>query len=377
MPVNSLHPFFEPQGIVIVGARRSFGFGYGLPLFLQKQGWGNRLYLVNPSGGELFGQNIYQRVQDVPAPVDLAVVIVPADGVPGVMEEIGERGIKNVIIESAGFAEIGESGLALQEKVKTIAGKYGMRVIGPNCVGVVNTENRFCSVELIEESLTPGPVSIIAQSGVFGNIILDHFYQFGLFVSKAITLGNRLGVDESDMLDYLNNDPLTRVIVIYLEGAANGQRLKESLSRVTPNKPVIILKSGRTQSGKQATASHTGSMSGQDQIYNALFAQTGAIRAESLSQLIDLTRVFVTQPLSKGNRLGIITSSGSLGALATDVAVSMGLIVPSLSSLTMNLVREMAPDWMNVKTRLMLVPQGNMGGYCLYWWLIPTLIWSW
>jgi len=368
MSVGSLQNFFEPQGIVIVGARRSFGFGYGIPLFLQKQGWGNRLYLVNSAGGELHGQNVYKRVQDVPSLIDLAIVIVPAEAVPGVMEEIGERGIRSVIIETAGFAEIGERGMALQEGVKTIAMQYHMRVIGPNCVGVVNTENKFCSVELIEESLTPGPLSIIAQSGVFGNILLDHLPQYGLLISKAVTLGNRVDVDESDVLDYLDRDPMTRVIMVYLEGAANGRRLMQSLAHVTQRKPVLILKSGRTEAGKRATASHTGSMSGQDNIYRAAFAQVGAIRAESLSQLIDLARVFTTKPLSKGNRLGIITTSGSLGALATDVAVSSGLTVPPLSSFIVKQAREISPDWMNVKNPLDIGPSG------IYGKLLPMLL---
>jgi acyl-CoA synthetase (NDP forming) len=233
-----------------------------------------------------------------------------------------------------------------------------MRVIGPNCVGVVNTANKFASVELIDESLPPGPVAVIAQSGVFGNILLDHIHQYGLYVSKAVTLGNRIDVDESDMLDYFDRDPMTRLIMLYLEGTADGPRFKETLSRVARNKPVLILKSGRTGEGKQATASHTGSMSGQDNIYNAVFAQTGAIRAESLSHLMDLARVFATQPLPKGNRLGIITTSGSLGALATDIAVSSGLAMPPLSSITAGRAREIAPDWMNVKNPLDLGPSG-------------------
>lgn len=368
MSVGSLQNFFEPQGVVVVGARRSFGFGYGIPLFLQKQGWGNRLYLVNSAGGQMHGQNVYKRVRDVPSPVDLAIVIVPAEAVPGVMEEIGERGIRSVIIETAGFAEIGKRGMALQERVKAIAMQYRMRVIGPNCVGVVNTENKFCSVELIEESLTPGPLSIIAQSGVFGNILLDHLPQYGLSISKAVTLGNRLDVDESDVLDYLDRDPMTQVIMMYLEGATNGRRLMQSLAHVTQKKPVLILKSGRTEAGKRATASHTGSMSGEDNIYRAAFAQTGAIRAESLSQLVDLARVFATQPLLKGNRLGIITTSGSLGALATDVAVSSGLTVPPLSSLMVKQAREISPDWMNVKNPLDTGPSG------IYGKLLPMLL---
>ena len=351
-----------------MGARKSFGFGYGIPLFLQKQGWGNRLFLVNPGGGELHGQPVYKRVQDVPSPVDLAIVIVPAEAVPGVMEDVGERGIRNIILETAGFAEIGEKGVVLQERVKALAMQYGMRVIGPNCVGVVNTENRFCSVEIMEESLTPGPLSIIAQSGVFGNILLDYLPQYGLFVSKAVTLGNRVDVDESDVLDYLDCDPATRVIMIYLEGTANGRRFMESLARVTKKKPVLILKSGRTTAGKQATASHTGSLSGRDNIYGAAFAQAGAIRAESLSQLIDLARVFTTQPLPQGNRLGIITTSGSLGALSTDVAVSSGLTVPPLSSWMVNQARERSPEWMNVKNPLDIGPSG------IYSQLLPMLL---
>src|SRR4030043_928102 len=368
MSTGSLQNFFEPQGVVIVGARRSFGFGYGIPLFLQKQGWGNRLYLVNSAGGQLHGQNVYRRVRDIPSPVDLAIVIVPAEAVPGVMEEIGERGIRSVIIETAGFAEIGERGMALQERVKTIAMQYRMRVIGPNCVGVVNTENKFFSVELIEESLTPGPLSIIAQSGVFGNILLDHLPQYGLLISKAVTLGNRLDVDESDVLDYLDRDPMTQVILMYLEGATNGRGLMQSLAHVTQKKPVLILKSGRTEAGKRATASHTGSMSGEDNIYSAAFAQAGAIRAESLSQLIDLARVFTPHPLLKGNRLGIITTSGSLGALATDVAVSSGLTVPPLSSFMVKQAREISPNWMNVKNPLDIGPSG------IYGKLLPMLL---
>jgi acetyltransferase len=368
MSVDSLQTFFEPKGVAVVGARRSFGFGYGIPLFLQKQGWGNRLYLVNSAGGQIHGQNVYKQVRDVPSPVDLAIVIVPAEAVLGVMEEIGERGIRSVIIETAGFAETGKRGMALQERVKAIAMQYRMRVIGPNCVGVVNTENKFCSVELIEESLTPGSLSIIAQSGVFGNILLDHLPQYGLLISKAVTLGNRVDVDESDVLDYLDRDPMTQVIMMYLEGATNGRRLMQSLARVTQKKPVLILKSGRTEAGKRATASHTGSLSGQDNVYGAAFSQAGAIRAESLSQLIDLARVFTTQPYPKGNRLGILTTSGSLGALATDVAVSSGLTLPPLSSLMVKRVREISPDWMNVKNPL------DIGPSAIYGELLPMLL---
>ena len=208
------------------------GFGFGIPAFLKKNGWGDRTFLVNPSGGEIGGMKAYQKIAAVPGPVDLAIVIVPANAIAGALTQIAERGIRHVIIESAGFAETGEKGRILQEEIRELAARLGLRVIGPNCVGVINTENRFASVELLEESLTPGPLSVIAQSGVFGNILLDFLFQRGIYVSKAITLGNRIDVNECDMLDYLYDDPATKVIAIYLEGAADGARLHRTLARV-------------------------------------------------------------------------------------------------------------------------------------------------
>ena len=156
MPADDFCSYFNPKGVVIVGARRSMGFGFGIPVFLKANGWEDRTFLVNPSGGEIHGMKVYKKVADVPDPVDLAIVIVPANVVPGILDEIGTRGIKYVIIESAGFAETDEKGRTLQENIKAMAKRLGLRVIGPNCVGVVNTGNRFASVELIEESLIPG-----------------------------------------------------------------------------------------------------------------------------------------------------------------------------------------------------------------------------
>lgn len=354
-----LCPFFTPAGVVIVGARRSPGFGFGIPVALQRQGWGDRLHLVNPAGGELHGLPLHETIAEVPEGPDLAVVIVPAPVVPRTLAEIGERGIRHVIIESAGFTEIGESGKALQEEAKQTASRYGIRVIGPNCVGVINNANRFHTVEVVEEAFTPGPVAVIAQSGVFGNILLDGLYQKGLFISKAVTLGNRMDVNECEVLDYLHHDPDTSVIMMYLEGAADGRLLKETLERVTRDKPVLVLKSGRTGAGRQATASHTGSMSGEDELYEAVFRQSGALRARSLDELVDMARVFATQPLPLGNRLGVATSSGSLGALATDAAIESGLVLPALEPTSVEKVRSVAPQWMNVRNPLDVGPSGQ------------------
>src|SRR5450756_1919220 len=175
---------------------------------------------------------VYERIADVPDPVDLAVVIVPAKAVPGVIDEIGARGIRHVIVESAGFAEIGDAGRALQDEALGVARKHGIRVIGPNCVGVVNAANRFTTVEVIDEALEPGSTAIIAQSGVFGNVLLDLLPEFLLPISKAVTLGNRMDINECDVLEHLRLDPVTRVIMMYLEGAADG-RLPVSYTHLT------------------------------------------------------------------------------------------------------------------------------------------------
>jgi acetyltransferase len=326
---------------------------------LKTSGWADRMHLVNPTAGELHGLPVYKSVLDVPDPVDLAVVLVPAAVVPAMLDEIGKRGIRNAIIESAGFVEIGDSGRALQDEAAEVARRHRIRVIGPNCVGLVNTENRFSTVEIIEEAMTPGPTSIIAQSGVFGNCLLDVLPQYGLYVAKAVTLGDRMDVNECDVLEYLKGDPATEVIMMYLEGTADGVRLKNTLADITRKKPVMVLKSGRTPAGRAATVSHTGSLSGQDGLYEAVFTQTGTIRAANLEGLVEMARMFSTQPKPLGNRLGIVTSSGSLGVMATDTAVNYGLEVPSLSEKTALRMRKDAPEWMNVKNPLDVGPSGQ------------------
>lgn len=355
---KNIRTFFEPEGIALIGARSSLGFGYGIPLLLKKQGWEDRLYLVNPKGGVLHGMTLYRNVGEVPDPVDLALVIVAAPGVPEVLSAIGERGIRHAIIESAGFAETGEKGKALQAETKKVLEKYGIRALGPNCVGVVNTDNGLSTTDILDEALIPGNTAIIAQSGVFGNILLDKLHLQGLYISKAVTLGNRIDVDESEILDYLHQDPATKVIMMYLEGAAHGRLLTRTLSRVSRDKPVLILKSGRTGQGVAATASHTGSLSGEDAFYEGMFAQTGVIRAKSLNELVEFTRVFSTQPLPRGPNLGIVTGSGSMGALATDAAVIAGLEVPPPSMAVVNEIQKRAPGWMNIKNPLDIGPSG-------------------
>jgi acetate---CoA ligase (ADP-forming) len=356
---TDMRPFFEPQGIALVGARSSPGFGYGIPIVLDHHGWRDRLFMVNPRGGELHGMPLHSSIEAVPSSVDLAVIIVPAPAVPGVLDEVGRKGIRHAIIESAGFAEVGAAGMELQDEALRVARGHGMRLIGPNCVGVVNTSNEFSTVEVIDEAMEPGSTAIIAQSGVFGAVMLDMLHEYWLHISKAVTLGNRIDLDECDMLEYFRKDPATEVVMMYLEGAADGLELRETLSRVTREKPVLVLKSGRTTEGRAATASHTASMSGEDDVYDAVFRQTGTVRAGSLEELVEMARVFSSQPLPHGNRLAVITSSGSLGVMATDTAVACRLSVPELSVETTRRITENAPGWMNVRNPIDVGPSAQ------------------
>jgi acyl-CoA synthetase (NDP forming) len=350
--------FFQPKSLALIGATSSPGFGYGLPLFWKKYGWLERVYLVNAKGGELHGHKVYRSIADLPGGVDLAVVIVPATSVREVLVELGQKGIHAVIIESAGFSETGSEGKKRQDELLEIAREFGIHLLGPNCVGVINTENQFATVEIMDRAMEPGSVAIMAQSGVFGNILLDHLPEVGIKISKVATMGNKMDLDEADFLDYFVADPKTRVILIYEEGVGEGRRFLEALRRACRQKPVVILKSGRTPFGAQATLSHTGSLSGEDRIYEAAFRQAGAIRASSLSEMIEVTRVLSTQPSMKGKKVGILTASGSLGAMAADAVYNESLEIVPWSRGTVERIQEAAPNWVNIKNPLDVGPSG-------------------
>lgn len=359
-----LDRFFQPRSIALIGATSTPGFGYGIPLFWKRNGWLDKAFLVNPKGGEIHGKEVYRSIAEIPGSIDLAVVLVPSAVVRETLVELGGKGVRAVIIESAGFAETGEEGKKRQEELAELARRMGIRLIGPNCVGVVNTEARFATIEIMDQSMEPGSVAIIAQSGVFGNILLDHLPAAGLKISKVATLGNKIDLDEADFLEYFVEDPQTRVILIYLEGTKDGPRMMGALRRACRKKPVIILKSGRTPYGREATLSHTASLSGEDRIYDAAFRQAGAIRAANLQEMIEIARVTTTQPPMAGRRIGILTTSGSLGAMTADAAYLEGMELAGWDQSTIQKIRSKAPNWVNVKNPLDIGPSGIFPAAC-------------
>ncbi len=356
--ISRLRTFFEPRSVAIIGARKSFGFGYGLPKFLIDHGFKEIIYLINPNEKELHGLKVYKNVRDLPGEVDLGIVIVPAPAVPQVMADCAAKGLKAVIIESAGFSEVNEQGARLEREIARIARSAGIRVIGPNCVGVVNTANQFASCEILPESLGKGAIAVIAQSGIFGNILLDWGPEQGIAFSKVVTIGNRCDVSESELLEYLGTDSQTRVITLYLEGVKDGKSFLRAAKKVSRKKPIVVLKSGRTEAGKAAAASHTGSISGQDYIYEAAFRQAGVIRARTFHELFDIAKVLSRQPLPKGNRIAVVTSSGSLGVLTVDKCLDLGLKLAKFSPETIEGFRKSAPQWMSVGNPLDVGPSG-------------------
>ncbi|MBN1380808.1 MAG: CoA-binding protein [Deltaproteobacteria bacterium] len=350
--------FFEPRSIAVIGASVNKLFGSAIPKTLIELGYKEHLYLVNPHQREIEGMPVYRRVTDVQQAVDLAIVVVPGMNVPDVIRDCRAKNIPAVIIESAGFSEIGEEGAKLEEEIKALIRGTDMRIIGPNCIGVVNTHGRFASTELAFDELREGNIGVIAQSGVFGNILTDWAPTQNLAFSKLVTIGNCIDVDETDLIYYFAEDEKTDVIVLYLEGVSNGPRFFKAASEVSPKKPILVYKSGRTKEGGQAAAIHTGSISGEDNLYEGLFRQAGVIRTYSFQELFDLARVFAAEPLMTGPNVGIVTCSGSLGVMAADECARLGLNFPALCPEAVTELNKQKPAWMKIGNPLDVGPSG-------------------
>ena len=341
--MRNLDLFFYPKSVAVVGASRKPGkVGYELLKNLLKF-YKGRVFPVNPSADFILGLRVFHSLGDVPEPVDLAVVVVPAKAVPEVMEEAGKKGIKAAIVISGGFKEVGGEGVKLEEKLKEIIRKYGISLIGPNCIGVYVPKSGMNTLFLPAERQgfpKHGPIAFVSQSGAFGSVVLDWAAMRGIGISKFVSYGNKADVNDSDLLYYFRDDPDTRVITMYIEGVEDGRRFFDALINTTPIKPVVILKSGRTSAGARAAASHTGSLAGSDAIFSAVFRQTGAIRAYGMEELFDMGMALSKQPPATGDRVAILTVGGGSGVMTADALASLGLKVPKLSDKTVNKLKQ-------------------------------------
>ena len=337
-----LEKFFYPRSVAVVGASREPGkVGYQI-LYNLKTSFNGDIYPVNPRAKEILGLKAYPALTEIPGEVDLVVIAVPAAIVPRIIEDAGKKGVEAAIVISAGFKEIGARGAILEKRVVETARKYGIRVIGPNVVGVYVPEI-WLNTTFLDTSRMDfprnGPIAFLSQSGAFGIAVLDWAAMRGIGISKFVSLGNKADVDEADLLAYLVEDNSTRVITMYIEGIENGRKFFNTLLETTIRKPVVVLKAGRSEEGARAIASHTGSLAGSDKIYDAVFKQTGALRADGMEELFDMALTLALQPPSRGCRVGILTAGGGSGVMATDAARRLGLEVPRLSDKTIEKLR--------------------------------------
>lgn len=345
----------EPKSVAIIGASDNPNkVGHVIMQNYIDVDFPGEIYPININAtGKIMGRTAYKNILDVKKPIDLAVVSIPAEAVPQVILECGKAGVKGAVVVSSGFSEVGNP--QLQDKLIASAKRYKLPVIGPNCLGVMDPRSRndtlFLPTYKIERPKVGG-VSFVSQSGSVGSTVLDQISAAGFGLARFISYGNAAVVDEVDLLNYLAHDNETKVIVFYIEGVKRGKEFAELAKKATMLKPVVILKGGTTPSGASAAHSHTASLAGSTEAYKALFKQFGFVAAETLEDLLYYAKIFDTQPLTTGSRIGVITNGGGHGVLATDAIYNSRLSIPELSKETQKHLRKVMPPIVNIRLPL-------------------------
>ena len=331
----SLQPFFAPRGVVLLGASTDpTKLGFGLARNLVQSDFRGAIHFVNPHGGTLLNRPVYSTVAAVPDPVDLAVILIPAPLTPEAVRQCGERGIRAAIISSGGFRETGEEGAALEAQCLEAARAHGMRLIGPNCIGLLDTHLPLDTTFLPPPGPGAGDVAFISHSGAICAAVIDWARGQGFGLSRLVSLGNQADVDETDVLAPVAADPYTHVVTLYLEGVGDGRRFVQEAMRVARQKPLVALKVGRFQSGRQAVASHTGALAGAESAFSAAFRRAGVIRAETSEELFDWARALAWCPPAAGRRVAVLTNAGGPGVTAADALEANGLTLAPLQEET-------------------------------------------
>jgi len=344
---RQLQRLFEPRSVAIVGASTKPGkVGHDILKNMLSSGYGGEVYPINPHAEEILGKKCYPSVLEVPGEIDLVVVVVPAASVLPVIEECGKKGIQLGIVISAGFKESGPEGIERERRLGELARQFGMRIVGPNCLGVMSTSNGL-NTTFAQGMPRRGNVALMSQSGALATAIIDWSIQQGIGYSKFVSFGNGVDVGVVDLLRAWEDDAETTVIVAYIEGLRNGPMFMEVARQVSAKKPVIVVKAGGTQAGARAVSSHTGSLAGSEQAYNAAFLQCGVIRANSMEELFDLAIAFSYQGPPRGRNVAIVTNAGGPGIMATDAAERVGLRLASLDAGTVQALRKQLPEASN------------------------------
>jgi acetyltransferase len=342
---RGLDALFRPRSVAVVGtSSKARTIGREVLANLLEEEFQGVVFPVNPGARIVQSLKCYASVEDIPDPVDLAVVVVPAPHVPEVARQCARKGVGGLVVITAGFRETGESGRSLEEELLEITAAAGMRVVGPNCMGLLNTDPdvRLNATFAATRPLA-GTVAFVSQSGALGESILAEARALGLGLSYFVSVGNRADVSTNDLLEYWEDDPRVGPILLYLESFGAPRRFPDIARRVSRKKPIVAVKSGRTRAGAFAARSHTGSLAGYDVAIDTLLAQCGVVRVDSMEELFATGAAFATQPIAKGPRVGIVTNAGGPGILATDACSSLGLELPDLAPETQERLRAVLP----------------------------------
>ncbi|MEN6449541.1 MAG: acetate--CoA ligase family protein [Thermoguttaceae bacterium] len=362
-----LDAVFCPKSIAVVGASSRPGtVGNDIFRNLLFAEFNGPVYPVNPKSKAILGVRTYPTLTDIPDAVDMAVLIVPSVGVMKVVDQAIAKGVKALVVITAGFKEIGPEGAALEAQLRDKVREAGIPLIGPNCLGVINTDAAVrMNAAFGRKMPAPGSLAFVSQSGALCASVLDYAEERRMGFSKFISFGNKADVNEIDLLDYLAKDEQTKVIAMYLEDITNGRRFMETVRDIfwETHKPMLCLKSGRSPEGARAVSSHTGSLAGSDSVYDALLIQSGVQRVDTISEMFDYAVLYTTQPLPQGNRLAIITNAGGPGIMATDAAVRSGLKLAEISEATKATLRKSLPPTASVRNPVDVVGDARADRY--------------
>ncbi|MBN1178646.1 MAG: acetate--CoA ligase family protein, partial [Anaerolineae bacterium] len=354
----SLQALFNPRGVALCGSTSPGKIGYELLRNMVEGGYAD-VVAINPKAQGALGVPGFASVAEVGRPVDLAIVAAPAAAVTGVLEDCGRAGVRAAVVITAGFSEVGNH--AAEDEVRQVAARHGIRFVGPNCAGIVNT--RHALYPTLETRPPAGDVAFISQSGALGGAVLAWAEQQGVGFSKFVSYGNAADLNEIDFLDYLLEDDETKVVALYIEAVSDGQGFVEAARALTAHKPLVVIKSGRTRSGQRATLSHTGSMAGSDDVYDAAIRAAGAIRAHTIEEMFDLCKGFVSLPPVRGRRVAIVTNSGGPGVLAADRAEEVGLDVAAPSAALRAELQAFLPSYCAFENPFDMTVEGDEAGY--------------
>jgi acetyl coenzyme A synthetase (ADP forming)-like protein len=362
---RNLEAVFRPRSVAVIGASRQRGSISGEVFHnLVSQGFPGPVYPVNNSASVVQSVAAYPSICDVPGDVDLAVVTVPRASVVGVARECARKGVKGLVVLTAGFGETGAAGQAIQDELKEVVRGAGMRMVGPNCLGLLNTDPEINLNATFAPTWPPhGGVAFSSQSGAIGLAILDYARDLGIGISQFVSMGNKADISSNDLLEYWEDDPNCRVILLYLESLGNPARFMQIASRVARQKPIAVVKSGRTEAGARAASSHTGALAGLDVAVDALLGQAGVLRTDTMEELFDLAMLLANQPVPAGNRVGILTNAGGPAIMASDACESRGLVIPPLSEKTVAELTTFLPPEASTKNPVDMIASASPASF--------------